>query len=83
MENKVYTIEDNNEIVQVIREYKEFYDNYAISYQDKAIKIHEMIHGIVDWSHKEDYNAKIHLNKLGIAQDNWKATVIVTGKQIA
>lgn len=74
MENKVYTLEDNDALVQIVREYKEYYDQYAIPYQDKAIKIHEMIHGNIDWSHKEDYNAKIHLNKLGIAQDNWKAT---------
>lgn len=67
-------LDQEQQIVQAIKEYKEFYDQYALTYQNKAIKIHQMIHGDIDWSHKEDHNAKIHLNKLGVAQDNWKAT---------
>jgi hypothetical protein len=74
MEKNEYGVCNNDKIVQAVKEYKDFYENYALAYQEKAIKIHEMIHGVIDWSHKEDHNAKIHLNKLGIAQDNWKAT---------
>lgn len=68
-------IYEASKIINIIKRYKNHYDNYARPYQDMAIKTHKMIHGDIDWSHKSDLEAKIHLNKLGLAQDNWKATL--------
>lgn len=67
--------EVEKKIVECLEDYKNHYDNYAINYQDYAEKVHSMIHGNIDWGNKAEHNAKIHLNKLGIALDSWKATV--------
>lgn len=65
----------DDKIAKIINEYKTHYDDYAFPYQEYAQKVYELIHGNIDWGNKKAHNAKIHLNKLGLAQDNWKASL--------
>jgi len=75
MEELEISIEAQEEkIVEAVREYVGYYEDYAAPYRDYALKVHSMIHGDVDWGDKEAHHAKIHLNKLGVALDSFKAT---------
>lgn len=67
--------EDYKKLGEIVEQCWQHYQEYAQPEQDYAREVHNMIHGNIDWGSKKPHNAKIHLNKLGIAQDNWKATV--------
>lgn len=63
------------DLIKAVKEFQTYAEDYAQPYQDYALKVHSTVHGNIDWGAKKDHNAKIHLNKLGLAVDNWKATV--------
>lgn len=49
--------------------------NSAYEWQIKAKKAWDMIHGRIDWSHKAKDQSKVHLNRVGLAQEQIKAQV--------
>lgn len=72
-EKKEKPLNDKNALLAVCKEYLESAREAAEEWQDKGTDVWDMIHGRVDWSHKDDSMAKIHLNKLGLAHERSKA----------
>lgn len=60
-------------LIAALKDYLEESREAAEEWQDKAEKVWDMIHGRVDWSHKDESMAKIHLNKVGLAHQRIKA----------
>lgn len=49
--------------------------NSAYEWQVKSKKAWDMIHGRIDWSHKGKDQSKVHLNRVGLAQEQIKAQI--------
>ena len=47
----------------------------AKEWQDKAQKSWDMLHGRIDWSHKTGDQSKVHINRVGLAQEQIKAQI--------
>ena len=47
----------------------------AEEWQDRASDTWDVINGRMDWSHKADDQSKVHLNRVGLAQQQMKATI--------
>lgn len=60
-------------LLAALKEYLEESREAAEEWQDKAERVWDMIHGRVDWTHKDESMAKIHLNKVGLAHQRIKA----------
>lgn len=62
-------------VVQALQDYLRESRNSAYEWQVKYKKAWDMIHGRVDWSHKKADESKVHLNRVGLAQEQIKAQV--------
>lgn len=62
-------------LVECAKEYLTTSRDVAREFQTKAIKTWDMINGKVDWSHKKRGQAKVHLNKVGVALERFKSQV--------
>jgi len=63
------------EILECLQEYLMESRANAKEWQDKAQRSWDMIHGRIDWSHKENYQSKVHINRVGLAQEQIKAQI--------
>ena len=65
----------NQIILDCLKEYLAEARDTAKEWQDKADRAWDMIHGRIDWSHKTPQQSKVHLNRVGLAQEQIKAQV--------
>ena len=49
--------------------------DYAREWQLKAMKSWDMLHGRINWQHKRPEQSKIHMNRVGLAQEQIKAQI--------
>lgn len=65
--------EQRERVVRCLQDYLRESRNSAYEWQVKAKKAWDMIHGRIDWSHKAKGESKVHLNRVGLAQEQIKA----------
>lgn len=63
----------DQKVLAAFIEYLKASEEAAREWQDKASDVWDMINGVVDWSHKDESMAKIHLNKVGMAYERIKS----------
>jgi hypothetical protein len=60
-------------LLKALQDYLRESRNSAYEWQVKAKKAWDMIHGRIDWSHKAKDQSKVHMNRVGLAQEQIKA----------
>lgn len=64
-----------SKLANILREYYGEATENAREWQDKAAKSWDMIHGRIDWSYKRADQSKVHMNRVGLAQEQIKAQI--------
>lgn len=64
-----------NQLLDALRAYLSEARDNAREWQEKARKSWDMVHGRIDWSHKAKDQSKVHLNRVGLAQEQIKAQI--------
>lgn len=65
----------SDKLVAALVEYLQESRDNAREWQERTRKAWDMIHGKIDWSHKKFGQSKVHLNRVGLAQEQIKAQI--------
>jgi hypothetical protein len=62
-------------LLNALKEYLSESRDNAREWQERSRRSWDMVHGRIDWSHKRPDQSKVHLNRVGLAQEQIKAQV--------
>jgi hypothetical protein len=68
-------VKQKEELLGCAKDYLTDSRSQAREWQTKAIRYWDMIHGRIDWSHKKPHESKVHVNRVGLAQEQIKAQI--------
>lgn len=73
MEKKENKPDPAQSLVDCAKAWYDETDQVQIEFQEIASDCWDMIHGRIDWSHKKETDAKVHIDRVGLALQQWKA----------